>query len=357
MQVGFFFWPFTPELTRAMADAAERLGWDMVGVADTPGNAMDPWMAATMVAERTTRPDVAICVTNLTTRHPAVTAAAVASLDVISSGRAVLGVGAGHSGTKNLGVASASATALAEGVTFMKRLLTGEPAEYRGARAHLPWVKRAPKVLQAASLPRSLAAAGAAADGVFVNYGLDATSLAASASHIARGAASAGRTADALEVWQIACLDCHDDRDVARRKLGAILAFVSSYVIGSGDLAARGVPADKIAPLLELRRRYSTRPGDADARLVDELGLFDYLGGRLAIRGHPGRLPAPGARREGCGREAVHVHGEPRRRSAARGGAVRRQGPARTSLVARVPVGKLFHTLARSGRDAKHGST
>jgi len=270
-----------------MAEAAERLGWDMVGVADTPGNAMDPWMAATMVAERTTRPDVAICVTNLTTRHPAVTAAAVASLDVISGGRAVLGVGAGHSGTKNLGVASASAAALAEGVTFIKRLLTGDPAEYRGARAHLPWVKHSPKVLQAASLPRSLAAAGAAAGGVFVNYGLDAASLAASAAHIARGAASAGRTADALDVWQIACLDCHDDRDVARRKLGAILAFVSSYVIGSGDLAARGVPADKIEPLLELRRRYSTRPGDADARLVEELGLFDYLAGRLAIWGNP----------------------------------------------------------------------
>ena len=287
MEVGFFFWPFTPELTRNMAAAAERLGWDMVGVADTPGNAMDPWMAATVVAERTTRPRIAICVTNLTTRHPAVTAAAAASLDVLSGGRAVLGVGAGHSGTRNLGVESAGATALAEGVTFMKRLLTGEPADYRGARAHLPWVKRAPKVFQAASLPRSLAAAGSAADGVFVNYGLDATSLAASAAHIARGAASAGRSLDDLEIWQIACLDCHDDRDVARRKIGAILAFVSSYVIGSGDLAARGVPPDKIDALLELRRRYSTRPGDADARLVDELGLFDYLAGRLAIWGNP----------------------------------------------------------------------
>jgi len=36
-----------------------------------------------------------------------------------------------------------------------------------------------------------------------------------------------------------------------------------------------------------LRRRYSTRPGDADAALVRELGLFDYLSGRLAICGTP----------------------------------------------------------------------
>ena len=50
MQVGFFFWPFTPELTLKVAAAAERWGYDMIGIADTPGNAMDPWVAATMVA-------------------------------------------------------------------------------------------------------------------------------------------------------------------------------------------------------------------------------------------------------------------------------------------------------------------
>jgi alkanesulfonate monooxygenase SsuD/methylene tetrahydromethanopterin reductase-like flavin-dependent oxidoreductase (luciferase family) len=172
-------------------------------------------------------------------------------------------------------------------VTFIKMLLTGQPASYRDARAHLPWVKRAAPVFQAGSLPRSLEAAGAAADGVFVNYGLDAASLRASVAHVARGAVAAGRTADALELWQIACLDCHDDREAARKKLGAILAFVSGYVIGGGDLAARGVPERFIEPLRELRRRYSTRPGDADARMVEALGLFDYLAGRLAIWGNP----------------------------------------------------------------------
>jgi alkanesulfonate monooxygenase SsuD/methylene tetrahydromethanopterin reductase-like flavin-dependent oxidoreductase (luciferase family) len=47
------------------------------------------------------------------------------------------------------------------------------------------------------------------------------------------------------------------------------------------------VPEHLREPLLELRRRYSTRPGDADIRLVRELGLFDYLSGRLAICGAP----------------------------------------------------------------------
>ena len=286
MEVGFFFWPFNPDLTVRLAKAAERYGYDMIGVADTPGNAMDPWISATLVAGHTERPKVALCVTNLLSRHPAATAAAIASLDAVSRGRAVLGLGAGNSGTKNLGIGSSKAAALQDGVRFIKTLLTGQRAEYQGAPAHLPWVKRAPPVFQAGSLPRSLEAAGAAADGVFSNYGLDAGSLRASVAHIARGAAAAARSPDALEVWQIACLDCNDEREVARRKLGAILAFVSGYVIGGGDLAARGVPERLIDPLRELRRRYSTRPGDADARMVEELGLFDYLAGRLAVWGN-----------------------------------------------------------------------
>ncbi len=287
MQVGFFYWPFNVDLTRRLAAAAERYGYDMIGVADTPGNAMDPWVSATLVAEQTRHPKVSICVTNLTSRHPSTTAAAIASLDLVSGGRAILGIGAGNSGTKNLGLGGSKAEQLKEGVSFIRTLLQGKPATYDGATAHLPWVKRAPPVFQAASLPRSLEAAGEVADGVFANYGLDAESLRGSVAHVARGAARASRHVEDLEVWQIACLDCHDDRQVARNKIGAILAFVSGYVLGSGDLAARGVPACHIEPLRELRRRYSTRPGDADARMVDELELFDYLAGRLSIWGNP----------------------------------------------------------------------
>ncbi len=287
MQVGFFYWPFNVDLTRRLAAAAERYAYDMIGVADTPGNAMDPWVTAALLAEHTKHPKVSICVTNLTSRHPSTTAAAIASLDSVSGGRAILGIGAGNSGTRNLGLKGSKAEQLKEGVTFIRTLLQGKPATYDGATAHMPWVKRAPPVFQAASLPRSLEAAGEAADGVFANFGLDADSLLASVEYVARGASRANRAAGDLDVWQIACLDCDDDRKVARSKIGAILAFVSGYVIGTGDLASRGVPERCIEPMRELRRRYSTRPGDADARMVDELGLFDYLAERLSIWGNP----------------------------------------------------------------------
>jgi 5,10-methylenetetrahydromethanopterin reductase len=104
MQVGFFFWPFSPELVIRMAEAAERYGYDMIGIADTPGNAMDPWVAMALASRSVQRPRIALCVGNLTTRHPATTAAAIASIDLIAPGRAVLGIGTGHSSPRNLGI-------------------------------------------------------------------------------------------------------------------------------------------------------------------------------------------------------------------------------------------------------------
>ena len=287
MEIGFFFWPYDVALVGAMAEAADAFGYDMVGIADTPGNAMDPWVATTLLAARTRRARVAVCVSNLVTRHPAVSAASIASVELLAPGRAVLGIGVGHSGTRNLGAPSLPPGELAEGVVFIKELLRARLASYRGGTAHLPWVKRPSPVFLAASHPRSLKAAGAHADGVFINYGLGADDVKQSEGTVAQAARAAGRKPGDVEIWQIACLDCAVDGEASRRKIGAILAFVSAYVMGGGDLARRGVPPAHRAPLLELRRRYSTRPGEADAALVAELGLFDYLSRRLAVCGSP----------------------------------------------------------------------
>jgi 5,10-methylenetetrahydromethanopterin reductase len=287
MEVGFFFWPFTLELVEQMAERAERYGYAMIGIADTPGNAMDPWVAAALVARATRTVRVAISATNLVTRHPAVSAAAIASIDHICHGRGVLGIGAGHSGTRNLGLRSSTADELADGLRFIKTLLRGEPATIGAATAHLPWVKHPLPVFLAASHPRSLRVAGSGADGVFINYGLGADNIRQSRDRVLHAMEAGGRPADAVELWQVAALDCHEDGDRARRKIGAMLAFLAGYVIGDRDLGKRGVPARYHEQLLELHRRYSTRPGEADAKLVAGLGLFDYLAQRLSICGTP----------------------------------------------------------------------
>ena len=324
MQVGFFFWPYTLDLCEKLAERADRYGYAMIGIADTPGNAMDPWVSATLVARASRQTRVALCVTNLLTRHPAVSAAAVASLDHVSNGRAVLGIGAGHSGTRNVGLAKASAKELAEGVTFIKTLLQGKPASLGTATAHLPWVKRAPPVFLAASHPRPLQAAGRTADGAFANFGLGADNIRASEAQIGEGAKAAGRSPDEIEIWQIAALDCNEDRNAARGKVGAMLAFLAGYVIGDKNLETRGVPEPLRAPLLELRRRYSTRPGEADIRLVQELGLFDYLSRRLSICGNPDDCLAQARAAKAAGAQRLMLTVSLASRSGAHGRVVRR---------------------------------
>ena len=292
MEVGFFFWPYSPDLVRRMAKAADRYGFDLIGIADTPGNAMDPWVAATMVAEATERARLAICVSNLASRHPAVSAAAIASLDLLAPNRAILGLGTGHSGTRNIGLARSGVAELAAGTAFIRQLLAGRPATWRGAEAHLPWVQRSSPVFIAGSGPQALAAAGRTADGAFVNFGIAAENLAQTEAAVIAGARGAGRDPAEVEIWQIAALDCHRDGAASRRRIGAILAFMAAGYILQGDLSARGVPAELHGGVVELKRRYSTRPGDADAALVDELGLFDYLARRFAVYGTPDQCHA-----------------------------------------------------------------
>src|SRR5260370_21808274 len=128
MRVGFFFWPYTREYAARLARLAEKLGFDLVGIADTPGNALDPWVAMTLAATATSRVRLATCVTNLVTRPPSITASAAASVDLAAGGRTILGVGAGHSGVANVGGAPTRAAELREGLAFLKPALSGAPA-------------------------------------------------------------------------------------------------------------------------------------------------------------------------------------------------------------------------------------
>jgi alkanesulfonate monooxygenase SsuD/methylene tetrahydromethanopterin reductase-like flavin-dependent oxidoreductase (luciferase family) len=101
------------------------------------------------------------------------------------------------------------------------------------------------------------------------------------------------------------CFDCHRDGTLSRRRIGAILSFMAAGYILQGDLAARGVPAELHNAVVQLKRRYSTRPSDADAALVEELGLFDYLARRFAVYGTPEECRAQMAAAQSAGLRRV----------------------------------------------------
>jgi len=283
---GFFFWPWSPDFTMRMVSLGESGGWDLVGIADTPGNAMDPWVALTLAATRSEKVELAACVTNFKTRHPAITAGAAASVDAVSGGRLILGVGSGHSGVANVGDSASPSADFRDGLRFTRALLAGERSTYGGKAMQLPGLTRRVPVYAAASGPAALRTAGAVADGAFVNHGLQAEHVRRARSLISDSAAAAGRRPDEVDVWWIACLDVSERREIALEKLGNILGFVAAYVIGPAP-AERGVPADLVPAVAELRKAYTTRRTDMDPTLVRRLGLFDYLRNRLAIAGTP----------------------------------------------------------------------
>ena len=109
LQIPSFAYPSVPdgqlfERVAAIAVAAEESGFDSVWVMDHlyqirgVGPPTDPMLEAYTVlgglAARTERARLGAMVTGVTYRNPALLAKMVTTLDVISAGRAVLGIGA-----------------------------------------------------------------------------------------------------------------------------------------------------------------------------------------------------------------------------------------------------------------------
>ncbi|MEV6598189.1 LLM class flavin-dependent oxidoreductase [Actinoplanes sp. NPDC051346] len=78
------------------ARRAEATGFDTLLAADHPGSCAAPFVALAAAAAVTTRIKLGSYVSNAGVREPMLLAADVATLDVVSGGRALLGLGAGH---------------------------------------------------------------------------------------------------------------------------------------------------------------------------------------------------------------------------------------------------------------------
>ena len=79
----------------------------------------DAWAVLAGLARETTRIGLGVAVTNPVTRHPAATAAAIASVHVESGGRAVLGIGRGDSALAHIGLSPAPVPVFA---AYLRRL-------------------------------------------------------------------------------------------------------------------------------------------------------------------------------------------------------------------------------------------
>lgn len=139
-------------------------------------------------------------VTDPFTRHPAITAAAIASLDDLSEGRAILGYGAGLSGYHNLGIRLVRpARRMREAVRMIRGLWAGETVTVEGetivlrnARMKFPTRADIPISL-AADGPIMLRLAGELGDSVITAHCAGTVLMSGKAETVREGAARAGR--------------------------------------------------------------------------------------------------------------------------------------------------------------------
>ena len=121
----------------ALIVAAEEAGLDYCLVADE-GFMPDVYVALGAAALQTSRIHLGP-VTNGYTRHPAVTAAAVATVNELSAGRAIATLVAGGSSVLDpMGIKRVEPVATVhDSMEVMQRLWTGEPVTWAGSRHRL----------------------------------------------------------------------------------------------------------------------------------------------------------------------------------------------------------------------------
>jgi len=113
-----------------MAQKIEDEGWDGWSLVDSQNLSPDPYIHLGLAAAATSRLKLATGVTNPLTRHPAVAATAMATVQTESGGRAVLGIGRGDSSLAYLGLAPASPAAFERYLIRLQGYLRGESVPF-----------------------------------------------------------------------------------------------------------------------------------------------------------------------------------------------------------------------------------
>ena len=117
---------------REYIQTADASGFWGLGIADSQSIYPDVYVCCTIAAMTTRNVHLGPWVTNPLTRHPAVTAGAIASVDQLSGGRTFLGIGTGHSATANISLRPSSLAYLESYLEAVKDLLTHGEAQWEG---------------------------------------------------------------------------------------------------------------------------------------------------------------------------------------------------------------------------------
>lgn len=275
-----------PGLAGAMAKGVEDAGWDSLWLADTQNLAAEVFVSLGMAAASTTTLGLATGVTNPITRHPAVTASAIASVQAASGGRAVLGLGRGDSSLGFLGGRPAPLSAFEQFLLRVRAYLHGDAADLDGFASTNEWIAASGQppvpIDVAATGPKVTALAARHADRVTFAVGADVERLADAIALVRAERAAAGFDPASISVGAYVNVVAHPDIEMARSLVRGSTATFAHF---SGmDGAPAVADESKAATFAALGRDYDMA-NHAKASSAQGASLSDAFIDSFAIAG------------------------------------------------------------------------
>ena len=285
-----------PRKLISYAIAAEEAGFDFEVCSDhyspwltSQGHAPYAWSVLGAVAQATSRVELATYVTCPIIRyHPAVVAQKAATLQLLSEGRFILGLGSSHKVQvePEHGVTySKPLTRTRETVAIIRDLLRDGSVEFEGETVRIEkfdlWFtphRREIPIYVSAVFPKMMEACGEIADGVILTRSTLATAAQVKG-QLAAGAARAGRDPAAIEVTSLLPTSVADTRQEALDALRPGVAFYAGFFPRYNKMMAEhGFPAEAAA----IAEAWSK--GD---RVAAERAVSDALIDATSIAGTP----------------------------------------------------------------------
>ena len=214
------------------AVTAEEMGFGYCWVFDSHVLWQDPYTILSQVLARTEKMIVGTMVTNPATRDWTVTASTFATLNELSGGRTVCGIGRGDSAVRYIGLKPRTLATTAEASRVIKDLVAGRVVEYNGETISIPWAEGQGwdlPVWMAGYGPKALASTGTHYDGYILQLA-DPQIAAWTIGAVKQAAAEAGRDPDSLTFCVAAPAYIGDDIAHQRDQLRWFGGMVGNHV-------------------------------------------------------------------------------------------------------------------------------
>src|SRR5215813_541412 len=231
----------TPERIVNLTRQAEAAGFTSGWVFDSHVLWQEPYPLLTLMAANTKRMRLGTCVTNPAVRDPTVTASLLATLNCISGGRTVLGIGRGDSSRRVMGKGPTTLADLEACVQTVRDLCAGKRIVYEDQPIQLAWANDGPPPVWVAGYgPKALRCAGKIGDGVILQFA-DPHLIKWCLQFVREVAEEAGRDFSKIKVMSAAPVWVSGNLAEARDRVRWFPALVSNHVV---DLVSRYKPEE-----------------------------------------------------------------------------------------------------------------